>query len=287
MSTTSASTPSKQAVARPVTKETYAPAALARRDRLIVAGLLALVAILAWAFTIDLANQTAELEADMWRDMNMSLDGVQPSWSIIDALMAFVMWCGMVAAMMVPAASSMFADFATINNRRRERGETYAPAAIILVGYLAACAGFSLIATVVQWLLQTTEVIAAAMQSASGYLSAALFLAAGAYQFSPLKEKCLANSRSTDSFILSEWRDGKLGAVIMGLRHGLSCIACCAAPLALLFLVGVMDLRWAAGLAVLMSAEMLLPEIKYWRLGVGGVLIAVGLGFVLYALNVI
>ena len=51
-----------------------------------------------------------------------------------------------------------------------------------------------------------------------------LFLAAGLYQFSPLKEMCLAYCRSPDAFILSEWRDGPLGAIVMGMRHGLFCM---------------------------------------------------------------
>ena len=80
--------------------------------------------------------------------------------------------------------------------------------------------------------------------------SAALFLAAGLYQFSPLKEVCLAYCRTPDSFILSEWRDGALGGAIMGLRHGLFCMGCCAALMVLLFAVAVMDLRWVAALTV-------------------------------------
>ena len=270
-----------------MTRKTAATDLLPQRDRLIVVGLLALVTLLAWAFTIDQANQMAEMEEAMWRDMNMSMNGMEPSWTAIDALMVFVMWWAMMAAMMVPASSAMLTDFATINRRRRERAEPYVPTAIFLLGYLVAWAGFSLIATALQWLLQTTGLLTTMMQSASYYFSAALFFAAGAYQFSPLKEMCLAYCRSTDSFILTEWRDGKLGAMIMGLRHGLFCIGCCAALMALLFAVAVMDLRWVAGLAVLVTAEKLLPGAKFSRLGIGGALIAVGLGFLLYALNVI
>ena len=93
---------------------------------------------------------------------------------------------------------------------------------------LIVWAAFSLLATALQWLLQTIGLLTTMMQSASHYWSAALFLAAGLYQFSPLKERCLAYCRSPDGFILSEWRDGSLGAVVMGLRHGLFCLGCCA-----------------------------------------------------------
>jgi predicted metal-binding membrane protein len=156
---------------------------------------------------------------------------------------------------------------------------------IFLAGYLIAWAGFSLVATALQWLLQKTELITTMMQSASLYFSAALFLAAGLYQFSPLKERCLNYCRSPDGFILSEWRDGAAGAVIMGLRHGLFCMGCCAALMALLFAVAVMDLRWVAGLTVLVTAEKLLPGAKFWRIAIGVALLAAATGFAVTALR--
>ena len=259
--------------------------ALARRDRVIVAGLLALVAVLAWAFTIDQAQRMDAMEAAMWRDMNMSMNGMEPSWTLADALLLFVMWSAMMAAMMVPGAAPMVAAFATINRRRRERAALYVPTAIFLLGYVIAWAGFSLIATALQWLLQTTGLVTTMMQSASYYFSAALFLAAGLYQFSSLKERCLNYCRSPDGFILSEWRDGAPGAMIMGLRHGLFCMGCCAALMVLLFAVAVMDLRWVAALTVLVTAEKLLPGAKFWCVAIGISLLAAGAGFAVAALK--
>jgi predicted metal-binding membrane protein len=101
-----------------------------------------------------------------------------------------------------------------------------------------------------------------------------LFLAAGLYQFSPLKETCLAYCRTPDSFILTEWRDGSLGGAVMGLRHGLFCMGCCAALMVLLFAVAVMDLRWVAALTVVVTAEKLLPGPRFWRLAIGAGLLA-------------
>lgn len=253
--------------------------ALTRRDRLIVVVLVALVAVLAWAYTVDQANRMDAMEAAMWRDMNMSMNGMEPSWTPKDAALLFVMWSAMMAAMMVPGASPMVTAFATINRRRRERAAPYVPTAIFLAGYVIAWAGFSVLATALQWLLQTTGLLTTMMQSASYLWSAVLFAAAGLYQFSPLKERCLNYCRSPDGFILSEWRDGPLGAAIMGLRHGLFCLGCCAALMALLFAVAVMDLRWVAGLTVLVTAEKLLPWPRFWRAGIGVALIAASAGF--------
>ncbi len=256
-----------------------------RRDRVIVAGLLLLVAALAWAFTVHQANLMDAMDAAMWRDMNMSMNGMEASWTPADAALLFAMWSAMMAAMMVPGASPMVVAFATINRRRRERAAPHVPTAIFLTGYLAVWAGFALIATVLQWLLQASGLLTTMMQSASYAFSAALFAAAGLYQFSPLKERCLNYCRSPDGFILSEWRDGPLGAAVMGLRHGLFCMGCCAALMLLLFAVAVMDLRWVAGLTVLVTAEKLLPGAKFWRIAIGVALIAAACGFAFAALR--
>jgi predicted metal-binding membrane protein len=188
------------------------------------------------------------------------------------------MWSAMMAAMMVPGAGPMIAAFATINRRRRERSAPYVPTTVFLLGYLMVWSAFSAVAVVLQWALQMTGFLTTMMESTSYLLSAGLFLAAGLYQFSPLKERCLTYCRSADGFILSEWRDGALGATIMGMRHGLFCVLCCAGLMLLLFAVAVMDMRWVAALAAIVTAEKLLPRPKFWRLGIGIGLIAASLG---------
>jgi predicted metal-binding membrane protein len=259
--------------------------ALLRRDRIIVVALVIIVTAAAWAFTIDQSRQMDAMEAAMWRDMNMSMNGMEASWTPADVALIFVMWSAMMAAMMMPGAAPMVTTFSTIQRRRRARAAPHLPTAIFIAGYVAAWAGFSIIATALQWLLQRTELVTTMMQSANYYFSAALFLAAGLYQFSALKERCLSLCRSPDGFILSEWRDGPLGAAVMGLRHGLFCMGCCAALMMLLFAVAVMDLRWVAGLTVLVTAEKLLPGARYWRLSIGVALLAAGASFTLDALR--
>lgn len=257
--------------------------AVTRHDRVMAVLLLVLVAGAAWAFTVHQARLMEAMEAAMQRDMNMSMNGMEPSWTPLDALLVFVMWLAMMAAMMAPGATPMVTAFATINRRRRARAAPYVPTAVFLLGYLVVWTGFSALATAAQYLLQKAELLTTMIQSASYVLSAALFLAAGLYQFSPLKEHCLFYCRTPESFILSEWRDGALGAAVMGLRHGLFCLGCCAALMVLLFAVAVMDLRWVAALAVLVTAEKLLPGAKFWRRAIGVALLAAGGGFALAA----
>jgi predicted metal-binding membrane protein len=251
-----------------------------RYDRGIVIMLLIGLTLLAWAYTAHQASLMREMGTAMGHDMDMPMSG-PPSWSPLDALLVFVMWAVMMAAMMVPGTSPMVTAFATINRRRREREAPYVPTVLFLAGYLIVWTAFAMLATAAQWLLERIGLLSLMMRSASWYLSAALFLAAGLYQFSPLKEMCLAYCRSPDVFILSEWRDGPLGAIVMGLRHGLFCMGCCAPLMALLFAIAVMDLRWVAALTIMVTAEKLLPGARLWRFGIGFGLMAVGLAFAL------
>jgi predicted metal-binding membrane protein len=256
-----------------------------RRDRLAVFILLIIVGALAWAYTVHQARTMDMMEAAMWRDMNMSMNGMEPSWTPIDVALMFAMWSAMMAAMMVPGSAPVVGAFATINRSRRERGAAYVPTVIFLAGYLAVWAVFSALAVVLQWALQMSGLLTTMMQSASLWLSAVLFAAAGLYQFSPLKERCLDYCRSPDGFILSEWRDGGVGAFVMGTRHGLFCLGCCAALMLLLFAVAVMDLRWVAALTILVTAEKLLPGGRLWRAGLGIALLVAAVAFAVSALR--
>jgi predicted metal-binding membrane protein len=249
-----------------------------RRDAAVALALVALVALLAWAYTVHQARLMDAMEADMWRRMNMSMNDMKPAWAPLDALLVFAMWAAMMAAMMVPGTAPMIAAFAAINRRRRARGAGHVSTAIFLAGYVLVWIAFSVVATAAHRALQALGLVTTMGESSSHFLSAALFLAAGLYQFSPLKRRCLSLCRSPDGFILSEWRDGGLGAVVMGARHGLYCLGCCAALMALLFAVAVMNLLWVAALAALVTAEKMLPGARWWRIGIGFAALAAGIG---------
>jgi len=186
------------------------------------------------------------------------------------------MWVAMMAAMMLPATWPMVRAFVTINRRRRERAAPYVPTVWFVLGYLAVWSVFSIAAVAVQWALQHAGVLNAMGESISRTLSGVLFLAAGGYQWTPLKEVCLARCRSPEGFVLTEWRDGHAGAVVMGLRHGLFCVGCCWALMLLLFAVAVMNLLWVAALAALVMAEKLLPGGRILRHVIGGGLVVAG-----------
>ncbi len=251
-------------------EEKILSAGILMRDRIVLAAGLALVCSLAWAFTI--------LEAQ----------GMEPSapapWNVGQFAAVFVMWIVMMGAMMLPAVAPMVDAFATINRRRRERDAPFVATTFFTSGYLLAWSGYSALATAAHWGLERVGLLDTLMQSTSLGLSGGLFLAAGLYQWTPLKEVCLTRCRSPAGFVLTEWRDGGAGAIVMGLRHGGYCIGCCAALMALLFAVAVMSLAWVAALTVVVLIEKLLPGAAFWRHAIGAALTVTGLVLIIRAL---
>jgi predicted metal-binding membrane protein len=233
---------------------------LARRDRLVVIASLALLAILAWAYTVPTAlpgsdgNQHGEMEAMA----GMAMDAWKP-WTATEAALMFVMWIVMMAAMMIPSAAPMVLAFARIGRARAATPGLMTSSAAFLLGYLALWAVFGLFATIAHGLLHAAALLSPSMASVSPIFSGAALIAAGIYQFTPLKRACLAKCRTPLAFLLAEWREGARGALVMGLRHGLYCVGCCWVVMALLFVAGVMNLVWIALLALVVLAEKALP----------------------------
>jgi predicted metal-binding membrane protein len=108
-------------------------------------------------------------------------------------------------------------------------------------------------------------------------LGGLLLLAAGIFQWTPLKSTCLTQCRSPLGFLLTEWREGTWGALVMGFRHGMYCVGCCWVLMALLFVAGVMNLLWVAAIAALVLVEKVLPRGKLVGRVAGGVLLLAGL----------
>ena len=98
------------------------------------------------------------------------------------------------------------------------------------------------------------------MMATSPFLAGGLLVAAGLFQWTPLKRACLAACRSPLSFLMNGWREGAGGALVMGLRHGSYCLGCCWALMALLFVAGVMNVLWVALLAAIVLVEKVVPR---------------------------
>lgn len=224
-----------------------------RGERRRVAVAIGIATLAAWAATWWFAWEMGTMDHAAMPPLHAQ------TWTNLDLLMAFLMWAAMMVAMMLPSALPMIDAVATIAGRRKARGDAYTPASVFVVGYLVVWVGFSAFATVVQWTLHKAALLTPMMENASPVMAGVLFLLAGAYQFAPFKYACLTKCRSPAAFVLTEWRDGAVGAVIMGLRHGGFCVGCCWALMGLLFAVSVMDLRWVAALALLVAIEKIAP----------------------------
>ena len=223
-----------------------------RRDRAVVLIGIAGIAALAWAYMVYLA----------WGldSMDMAMPHMQ-SWGAVDFVLMFVMWAVMMGAMMVPTAAPMILVFANVNRRRREQQRPFVPTGVFLLGYLVVWTGFAALATVAQWGLHNASLLSSTMgESTSSILGGSLLLAAGIFQWSPLKYVCLAHCRSPLGFLIAEWKEGTTGALRMGLRHGLFCLGCCWVLMSLLLVLGVMNLLWIAALAGFVLVEKVAPR---------------------------
>ncbi len=191
----------------------------------------------------------------MMAAMGMTMD---MPWSAADLFYTFAMWAVMMAGMMAPSALPMLLLFAAARAGRDKRGVS--PATLTFgLGYLAVWTGFSVGATVAQWGLHQAALLSMAMASSSGRLTGAILIAAGGYQLTPWKSRCLTHCRSPLGFLMTNWRDGTMGAFRMGLRHGAYCLGCCWALMCVLFAVGVMNLVWVAALTVFVLIEKIGP----------------------------
>jgi predicted metal-binding membrane protein len=149
------------------------------------------------------------------------------------------------------------------------------PTALFAAGYLLAWGGFSVAAALAQWALEKATLLSPMdMAANSRVLGGLLFIAAGLYQVTPVKLACLRSCRSPLDFVLNHWRDGPGGALRMGAAHGFYCLGCCWILMLLLFVGGVMNLLWVAGLAAVVFVEKLVPGPWFGRMV--GALLATG-----------
>jgi predicted metal-binding membrane protein len=227
-----------------------------RRDRAIVGAALLAIALVAWLYLVHLSATMPGMDmADM---PGMAMPRAH-AWDPLDVGLLFIMWAVMMIAMMVPAAAPMVLTFAMVQRQRQEQDRATVPTVVFLLGYALVWTAYAAVAALAQWRLHEADLLSATMASTSTRLGGALLLIAGVFQWTPLKQACLAKCRSPLSFVMTEWREGRAGAFVMGVRHGAYCVACCWALMALLFVAGVMNLLWIAGLAILVLVERVLP----------------------------
>jgi len=157
---------------------------------------------------------------------------------------------------MLPSAAPLILLILGVYRRRDDR-HTRLNSILFVSGYLLAWTIFSLAAASGQIALHRAAMLSADMAAQSGVFTATILIITGVYQWLPMKNACLSHCRSPLSFLSHHWREGLAGAVRMGFLHGMFCVGCCWALMALLFVAGVMNLLWVAAIAVFVLVEKL------------------------------
>lgn len=213
---------------------------------------LAAVATAAWSFLLASEDAMQSMRGEgivmdiMWAMMD-------PDAMLRYLLAAAVMWVVMMVAMMVPAAMPMTMVFRGMHQGRHATIETL----LFASGYLVVWSLFAIAGAILQWGLHASGDLRGHLLEAGPRTAATIMLVAGVYQLTPLKEACLARCRSPMGFFMEHWRDGRYGAIIMGLRHGLYCLGCCWMLMLLMFVGGAMSVATMAVLSIFILAERL------------------------------
>jgi predicted metal-binding membrane protein len=255
-----------------------------RRDRAVVLTALFAITALAWVYVLRLAvlmHRDGAAATDM-SGMDMArmdmADVVAPvlrPWSAIEFAFMFAMWAIMMVGMMLPSAAPMVLIYARVARQAVAKGKPFAATAWFAGGYLLAWTAFALLATAVQWALESALLLTPMMASASNTFGGLVLIAAGIYQWTPLKESCLSWCQSPLVFIYQHggFRREARAALGLGAQHGLYCIGCCWALMMLLFVGGIMNVLWIAAIAILILIEKIIPTGR-WLPRIVGIVLA-------------
>ena len=246
---------------------------LLRRDRHVAIGSLLLVTGPAWAYVLGGTAIPALEQGMAMTDGHGHTMPMPIAWTLSYAMLMALMWWIMMIAMMVPGAAPMILLFAAISRKHEARSDPFVPTGIFLAAYLVVWGAFSLIATGLQWVLDTAGHLSA-MAVTNAMLGGSILVAAGVYQLTPMKQACLRRCRGPVQFLTERWQPGAAGVFRMGLAHGLYCLGCCWFLMALLFFGGIVNVLWIAGLAIYVLFEKSVPA-GHWLARAVGALLAV------------
>ena len=214
----------------------------------------------------------------MLYDMTMNMDPVA-SWSATDVFMLFIMWAIMMAGMMLPSAIPVILLVDKLNLQRISSNQTYTPTIIFTFGYLIIWCIYSVVITLLQYFLHHLGLLTAMMDSANITFSASILIIAGIYQFSSFKQNCLKLCRSPLSMLSNDWQEGYKGALRLGLIHGSYCVGCCWFLMTVLFVSGVMNLKWILIITLVIVVEKVMPKGEIISKFLGALLIVFGLSY--------
>jgi predicted metal-binding membrane protein len=191
------------------------------------------------------------------------------------------MWMAMTLAMMLPTAGPMILTYAEIADTAARKHEPVVSPIILTAGYVAVWLGFALAAASLQWVLARGALLDGG--SVGRLAGGTIFLGAGLYQFSALKQACLTLCQRPFPFFFSNWTTERSGVLRLGLQQGMLCLGCCWAMMTLMFALGAMNVVWMAALGVLMTIEKLSTTSRFSE-AVGFGFVAVGFGMIVWSM---
>ncbi len=254
--------------------------AVLRRDRAVVSVSLAAIAALAWGYLLWLSANMDMGPDPAMPSMNMPgmLAPEYRPWTVGAFAFTFAMWAVMMIGMMTPSAAPMVLIYAAVGRQATAQGKPFAATIWFLSGYFLVWVGFALLATGAQFALTQAALLDPAMATSSRLFGGIVLIAAGIYEWTPVKNACLAQCQSPLMFIQQHggFRRDPTGAVSLGLRHGAYCVGCCWMLMALLFVGGVMNVFWIAAISAVVVVEKVLPVGRLFTRTAGLALIAAG-----------
>jgi predicted metal-binding membrane protein len=196
------------------------------------------------------------------------------------ALVFVAAWVLMTGAMMLPTTLPLVLLFGRFTGRRRDAA-ILTP--LLLSGYLLIWALFGATAHLGDLGIHAAVARSHWLQDHTWLLTAGVFLTAGVYQFTPLKQYCIKQCQSPYAFIVAHWhgQEPKRDAFWLGLHHGLFCIGCCWSLMLVMFGVGMGNLAWMLVLGAVMAIEKNLPWGRRLSTPLGVLLLAVAMALVL------
>jgi predicted metal-binding membrane protein len=221
------------------------PPAVARQRNAILVVLLVLAAV-GWVVFVRQASEPMDMAMRDNMGPDLTMGG---SWPLF-----LSMWVAMMVAMMFPAAAPMVLMYG------RMRKSDPPSVALFTGSYIALWFVFGLGAYLLSAAIEDAASRSEWVAMNWGRAGGGLLVLAGVYQLTPLKDICLRHCRSPLSFVMTRWRDGRSGALRMGLIHGLYCVGCCWLLFLILIPLGVMNVAAMVAVAALVFAEKVIPQ---------------------------
>lgn len=252
--------------------------ALSARPKAVAVVCVIVLAGAGWLYLGVLSGRSVPETGGLWAWLGALCRpaGIPLYSGLVQFALVALMWSAMALAMMLPSAAPMILTYAEIADTAARKGEHAVSPFALALGYAAVWIGFALLAALLQVGLIRAGLNLDTGVGAAGRIAGVLFVVAGLYQFSTLKQSCLRACQRPFPFFFANWRTTPRGVFGLGLRQGMHCLGCCWAMMLLMLVAGVMNAVWMAALGLVMTFEKMTSTPRFSRI-LGVIFIAVGI----------